>query len=221
VEASSKTGISCPRKKTKDPKASKPADWVDAEKIDDPTDSKPANWDNTAKQIPDPDAQKPTDWDDESDGAWEAPMIDNPDYKGAWKPRQIPNPSYKGKWIHPEVDNPDYFEDKDVYAFDNLGVVGFELWQVKAGSIFDNVIVTDSVAEAEAFLADTYTAAKDAEKAMFDEADKKKRDSEDVERKRVEEERKKQDADGKDDKDDDDDDDDDEDTKKKADKDEL
>ena len=27
-------------------------------------------------------AKKPDDWDDEEDGEWEAPMIDNPEYKG-------------------------------------------------------------------------------------------------------------------------------------------
>jgi hypothetical protein len=58
--------------------------------------------------------------------------------------------------VHPEVPNPDYFEDKEVYAYNSLAYVGFELWQVKAGSIFDNIIVTDSVDEAEQFLADTY-----------------------------------------------------------------
>jgi calreticulin len=207
-----------PPKTIKDPDAKKPADWVDAEKIDDPTDVKPADWDSTPKQIPDPDADKPEDWDDEADGAWEPPLIENPNYKGEWKPKQIPNPAYKGKWVHPEIPNKDYFEDASVYAFDNLGVVGFELWQVKSGSIFDNIIVTDSVDEAEQFFADTYAKNKDAEKAMFDEAEKKKRDSEEAERKRVEEERKKQDAE-KDDEDDDidtEDDDDDDDVKKPA-----
>merc|ERR1711865_961077 len=37
------------------------------------------------KQINDPAASKPEDWDDEDDGEWEAPMIDNPEYKGEWK----------------------------------------------------------------------------------------------------------------------------------------
>jgi len=206
-----------PSKTIKDPNAKKPADWVDAEKIDDPTDVKPADWESIPKQIADPDAEKPDDWDDEADGAWEAPLIDNPEYKGEWKPKQIPNPAYKGKWVHPEIANPDFFEDKEVYAFDNLAYVGFELWQVKAGSIFDNIIVTDSIDEAEKLIADTYTKNKDAEKSMFDEAEKKKRDAEEVERKRVEEERKKQEADkdGDDDDDDDDNDDDDDDDDKK------
>jgi len=198
-------------KMIKDPNAKKPADWVDNEKIDDPTDVKPADWDSIPKQIADPDAEKPDDWDDEADGAWEPPMIDNPEFKGEWKPKQIPNPAYKGKWVHPEIANPDYVEDKDVHAFNSLAFVGFELWQVKAGSLFDNIIVTDSVEEAEKFMKETFEKNKDAEKSMFEESEKKKRDSDEAERKRIEEERKKQDAEKADDDDDDEDDDDDDD----------
>ena len=56
-------------------------DWDENEEMDDPEDKKPAGWDDIPKQIVDPDASKPDDWDDESDGEWEAPMIDNPAYK--------------------------------------------------------------------------------------------------------------------------------------------
>jgi hypothetical protein len=48
-----------------------------------------------------PHASKPTEWDDEMDGAWEAPIIQNPSYKGLWQPRLIPNPAYQGS--KPEV----------------------------------------------------------------------------------------------------------------------
>jgi len=199
-------------KMIKDPAAKKPSDWVDQEKIDDPADQKPADFDTTPAKIPDPDASKPDDWDDEADGTWEAPQIDNPAYKGEWKARQIPNPAFKGKWVHPEIANPDFQEDTNLYAFDKIGVVGFELWQVKAGSIFDNIIVTDSVAEAEQFMADTYAKFKDQEKEMFEGAEKKKREEEEAQRKKMDEERKAQDAEkgaggGDDDEDDDDDDD--------------
>jgi calreticulin len=139
-------------------------------------------------------------------------MIDNPDYKGEWKPKQIPNPAYKGRWIHPEISNPDFFEDNQVYAFDNLGAVGIEIWQVKAGTIFDNIIVTDSVSEAEAFMASTFEKHKAAEKTMFDSAEKSKRDAEEESRKKAEEERKKTEASNAEE--DDDDEDDDEDDKK-------
>lgn len=69
-----------PSKKIKDPSQSKPEDWDDNATIPDPDDQKPEDWDKP-EHIPDPEATKPEDWDDEMDGEWEAPMIDNPEYK--------------------------------------------------------------------------------------------------------------------------------------------
>ena len=69
-----------PPKKIKDPSQSKPEDWDDKATIPDPDDQKPEDWDKP-EHIPDPEATKPEDWDDEMDGEWEAPMIDNPEYK--------------------------------------------------------------------------------------------------------------------------------------------
>jgi len=139
----------------KDPEAKKPDDWDDNEKIDDPEDSKPEDWDQP-EHIPDPDATKPEDWNEDMDGEWEPPMIDNPDYKGEWKPRQIDNPAYKGKWVHPMIDNPEYEADDTLYLYEDIGVVGLDLWQVKSGTIFDNFLITDDVdaakADAEAVL---------------------------------------------------------------------
>lgn len=193
-----------PSKTIQDPSVSKPEDWVDEATIDDPSDSKPSHWDDIPKQIADPEAQKPDDWDDEADGEWEAPMIDNPEYKGEWKPKKIPNPAYKGKWVHPEIANPDYVEDKEIYVSES-GVVGFDLWQVKAGTIFDNIIVTDSIAEAESFMAETWGKNHQKESDMFNNIEKEKRDAEEAERKKNEEKNKKQneqdDEDDEDDKD--------------------
>ena len=63
-----------------DPAAKKPDDWDENEEIEDPSETKPADWDKP-QHIPDPNAKKPEDWDDEMDGAWEPPLIDNPEYK--------------------------------------------------------------------------------------------------------------------------------------------
>jgi len=161
-------------KKIKDPEAKKPEDWDDREKIDDPTDKKPEDWDKP-EHIPDPDAKKPDDWDDEMDGEWEPPMIDNPDYKGEWKPKQIDNPAYKGKWEHPEIDNPDYVADDQLYKYSDFGAIGLDLWQVKSGSIFDNIIITDSESAAEEFGKETWGAIKDGEKKMKDDQDEEER----------------------------------------------
>merc|ERR1712244_52697 len=121
---------------------SKPADWVDDEEMDDP------------------DATKPDDWDDEEDGEWQAPQIDNPEYKGEWKPDRI--------------DNPDYVEAKDVQRRGPVGYIGVEVWQVKAGTVFSDFILTDSVEEAEVFLNSRKTNIDDekAAKEAYDEANK-------------------------------------------------
>merc|ERR1712130_937554 len=103
------------------------------------------------KEIPDPDDKKPEDWDDEEDGEWEAPMIDNPEYKGEWSVKRISNPAYKGFWEQKKIANPDYKDDDNLYSFADFGFLGFDLWQVKGGTIFDNIILTDDKAEADAF----------------------------------------------------------------------
>lgn len=131
-----------PPKKIKDPTKSKPADWDDEPTIPDPNDEKPEDWDKP-EHIPDPEASKPEDWDDDMDGEWEAPMVDNPEYKGEWKPKQIDNPNYKGPWVHPEIDNPEYTPDPELYLKKEICAVGFDLWQVKSGTIFDNILLTD------------------------------------------------------------------------------
>jgi len=177
-------------KKIKDPEQSKPDDWVDDAKMDDPEDEKPEGWDDIPKQIDDPEAEKPEDWDDEADGEWEPPMIDNPEYKGEWKAKRIDNPDYKGPWVHPEIDNPDYVADDELYSYDAFGSVGIDIWQVKSGTIFDNIIITDSLEEAQEFMKETYSASKDAEKEMFDKAEEERRAKEEEERKKEEEERK-------------------------------
>jgi len=137
-----------PAKKIKDPKSSKPTDWVDARKIDDPDATKPEGWDDIPAQIVDKEATKPDDWDDELDGSWEAPLIDNPEYQGAWKAPKIDNPAYKGEWVHPLIDNPDYYEDDNLYSYDSHKYLGIEIWQVRAGTIFDHFLVTDDIEHA-------------------------------------------------------------------------
>lgn len=175
-----------PAKEIKDPNAKKPSDWVDEKQIADPEDKKPEGWDDTPAEIADPDAKKPDDWDDELDGEWEAPMIDNPEYKGEWKPKMIPNPAYKGEWIHPLVPNPDYFDDDNIYAYDSNNFVGIEVWQVKAGTIFDNVLITDDVDEANK-VAEITKKLQEAEQKAFKKDEEERKQREEEERKKAEE----------------------------------
>ncbi|VAH38641.1 unnamed protein product [Triticum turgidum subsp. durum] len=163
-----------PPKEIKDPEAKKPVDWDDKEYIPDPEDVKPEGYDDIPKEVTDPDAKKPEDWDDEEDGEWTAPTIPNPEYKGPWKQKKIKNPNYQGKWKAPMIANPDFKDDPYIYAFDSLKYIGIELWQVKSGTLFDNILITDDAALAKTFAEETWAKHKEAEKAAFDAAEKKK-----------------------------------------------
>jgi len=194
-----------PAKEILDPEAKKPEDWDDNETIADPADEKPEDFDKP-EHIADPEAKKPEDWDDEMDGEWEAPMIDNPEYKGEWKPKQIPNPAYKGKWVHPKIANPEYSAEPLLYRYSDIGAIGLDLWQVKSGTIFDNILIGDDAAEAEAFAKETFEVTKEAEKKMkdkLDEEEKAARDAEDAKKEPEEEEKEDEDEEEEDEEEDD------------------
>merc|ERR1712139_216685 len=182
-------------KEISDPDDKKPSDWVDSSMMDDPEDKKPDDW-TDEKRIVDEEAKKPDDWDDEEDGEWEAPMKDNPDYKGEWFVKRISNPAYKGFWTAKEIDNPEYKDDENIYLYEDFGFIGFDLWQVKGGTIFDNVIITDDRAEADEF-AKKWKALNEVEKA-------KKKEEDDAKAKEDEAKKKDDAADADDDDDDDD-----------------
>merc|ERR1711979_179772 len=180
-------------KEIPDPDDKKPSDWVDDSMMEDPEDKKPDDW-TDEKRIVDEEAKKPDDWDDEEDGEWEAPMKDNPAYKGDWHVKRISNPAYKGVWEAKKIDNPEFEDDNAVYKYADFGFIGFDLWQVKSGTIFDNVIICDDKSEADTFAAkwkavhDVEVAKKkeedDAKKAEEKKEDDKEDDDDDDEEKK-------------------------------------
>merc|ERR1712054_352124 len=176
-------------KQIRDPEEKKPSDWVDNAEMDDPEDKKPEGYDDIPAKIADPKASKPDDWDDESDDAWEAPQIDNPEYKGAWKAKRIKNPAYKGVWAPKKIANPAYVDDDQLYAYDSFAFVGIDVWQVKSGTIFDNLLITDDVDAAKA-AADKIKESMEAEKKMKEAKDEEKRKKDEEDRAKAEEERK-------------------------------
>jgi calreticulin len=182
-------------KKINDPEQSKPKDWVDDPMMDDPEDKKPEGYDDIPATIVDPEAKKPEDWDDELDGEWEAPTISNPAFKGPWRAKRIENPAYKGPWVHPQIDNPKYQPDDKLYSYSSFGAVGLEIWQVKSGSVFDEILITDD-AELAASARTKHAERREREK----EEDKKVQEEE---RKKREEEEAKAAAEGEAEKDDD------------------
>ncbi|KAL0412920.1 UNVERIFIED_CONTAM: Calreticulin [Sesamum radiatum] len=70
--------------------------------------------------------------------------------------QKIKNPNYKGKWKAPMIDNPDFKDDPDLYVYPNLKYVGIELWQVKSGTLFDNVLVADDPEYAKKLVEETW-----------------------------------------------------------------
>merc|ERR1719163_206911 len=184
-------------KQIRDPEEKKPADWVDEAEMDDPEDKKPEGYDDIPAKISDPKATKPDDWDTESDGEWEAPQIDNPDFKGPWKVKRIKNPAYKGVWEAKLIDNPKFVDDDKLYSYPKFSTVGIDIWQVKSGTIFDNILITDDVDYAKAHADKTWKAQKDGEKAMKEKADEEKRKKDEEERAKKEEERKKKEEEDK------------------------
>merc|ERR1712146_494392 len=174
-------------KQINDPSKSKPEDWVDEKQIPDPEAKKPEGWDDIPEEIPEEGAEQPEDWDEEEDGEWEPPMVPNPEFKGEWKAPMIDNPDYKGEWEHPQIDNPDFVDDKNVYASicsgDGCGQVSIDLWQVKSGSIFDDIIITDDEAEAKAFYDETHAVKAPKEKEAKEAADKAKKERKEAEEK--------------------------------------
>jgi len=101
----------------------------------------------------------------------------------------IENPAYKGEWVHPLIPNPDFKEDPNLYLYEDNAFVGFELWQVKAGSIFDNILITDSV-ETASTRRDEIKVSQEGEKKMHEKHEEEKKAREDEERKKREAEEK-------------------------------
>jgi calnexin len=201
--------------KIPDPEAAKPEDWDEdaPREIPDEEAEKPGGWlDDEPDEIDDPDAKQPEDWDEEEDGVWEPPRISNPACKdapgcGEWKRPTKSNPAYKGKWVPPMIDNPEYkgiwkparianpayFKDDTPLA--NLGKISaaaIEIWTMDNNYYFDDVVVANDPAVAEAFRLKTWTPKHEVEEA----AAAKKEAEEEAARKKEEEAAKSADSGG-------------------------
>ncbi|MBA0707576.1 hypothetical protein Golax_019610, partial [Gossypium laxum] len=105
---------------------------------------------------------------------------------------KIKNPNYKGKWKIPYIDNPEFEDDPDLYVLKPIKYVGIEVWQVKAGSVFDNVLICDDPEYAKQVVDEVF-ANREVEKEAFEEAEKvrKAREEEEAQRAREEGERRR------------------------------
>merc|ERR1719267_120091 len=95
------------------------------------------------------------------------------------------------------IDNPKYAADDKLYSYPKFSTVGIDVWQVKSGTIFDNILITDDVAYAKEHAEKTWKAQKDGEKAAKEKADEEKRKKDEEERAKKEEERKKKEEEDK------------------------
>ncbi|GJU14795.1 calreticulin-3 [Tanacetum coccineum] len=167
-------------------------DWdiLPPRKVKDVTAKK--GYDSIPREIPDPKAKQPDTWDEDEDGIWRPPKIPNPAYKGPWKPKKIKNPNYKGKWKIPWIDNPEFEDDPDLYVLKPIKYVGIEVWQVKAGAVFDNILICDDPEYAKDVVQEVFTN-REMEKEALEEAEKikKAREEEEAQRAREEGERRK------------------------------
>merc|ERR1712187_441519 len=88
-------------------------------------------------------------------------------------------------WEAKKIANPEYEDDDSVYKYSDFGFIGFDLWQGKGGTIFDNVIITDDAAEADSFtkkgkeLSEVEKSKKKEEDDSKKAEDKKKEDEDD------------------------------------------
>merc|ERR1712022_39876 len=87
--------------------------------------------------------------------------------------------------------------DDKLGQYPKFSTVGIDVWQVKSGTIFDNILITDDVEYATAHAEKTWKAQKDGEKAAKEKANEEKRKKDEEERAAKEEERKKKEEEDK------------------------
>merc|ERR1719278_504201 len=75
------------------------------------------------------------------------------------------------------VPNPEYDADevKEIGKNKEFCTIGFDLWQVKSGTIFDNVLVTDDPEHAKKVGEETWAVTKEGEKKMKEEQDEEEK----------------------------------------------
>merc|ERR1719431_1760277 len=119
-------------------------DFLPPKKIKDPEAKKPSDWVDSAK-MDDPEDSKPEDWE---------------------KPAHIADPdATKPEDWDDEIDDPDYnpADAEGIAKYEENCKIGFDLWQVKSGTIFDNLIITDDPAAAKKALEALWAVTKEAE----------------------------------------------------------
>lgn len=138
--------------------------------IPDPEDTKPEDWD-APQHIADSEASKPADWDDVRRRVGGA-MIDNPVTRRV-ETQRIPNLESQGPWST-QNPNPEYSPSRCCTASKISPALQLRSVAGQVRNDFDNVIIADSVEEAEAFAKETFDVTSRGKK-MKDELDAKRK----------------------------------------------
>lgn len=97
-------------------------------------------------------------------GKWTRPLKKNPAHKGRWTAPLIDNPAYRGPWTPRKIPNPDFYVETSPAGLLPAAGIGFELWTVQGGILFDNILLTNDVRQADEFAAATWTLKYDVER---------------------------------------------------------
>ncbi|KDO53080.1 hypothetical protein CISIN_1g014803mg [Citrus sinensis] len=90
----------------------------------------------------------------------------------------------------PNAVKPEFEDDPDLYVLKPIKYVGIEVWQVKAGSVYDNILICDDPAYAKQVVEEVLSN-REIEKEGFEEAEKVRKAREEEEAQRAREEGEK------------------------------
>lgn len=93
------------------------------------------------------------------------PMIKN-SVNEEWKSKSTDSSNYKGQRLDHLSENHEHLSHSDLYRYDEICGIGFDIWQVESGTLFDNILITDDELEAEKHGNDTWGIIKEKEKLM-------------------------------------------------------
>nr|POF23676.1 calreticulin-3 [Quercus suber] len=100
--------------------------------------------------------------------------------------------------FHVQIDpiSNEFEDDPDLYVLKPIKYVGIEVWQVKAGSVYDNILICDDPEYAKQVVEEIF-ANREIEKEALEEAEKERRAREEEEANRAREdgERRKRERD--------------------------
>merc|ERR1712054_477671 len=98
---------------------------------------------------------------------------------GEWHAKKIENPAYIGEWNPKQIANKDFEEGVQLAAYDSA-YIGYELWIVNNGTIFDNILVTDDIEYAKAQGEKLWKPTKEGEKDVKEKWDKENKPADDL-----------------------------------------